>query len=571
MSRPWQQARPRLSRNALVVVALAILSPAALAGGEGAREQQQQRAAVPNAAVVPNARPIARGSDLASCLKAIEGAPELRLPGSPDYELYGNGLRTMEPHTPAAVLFPDTTPQVQAAVVCATRHGVRPIPRSGGFSFENLGTADGALVIDLSNMAEVVIDAGAMTATADAGVRMGNLYYEIFKQGRAAGGRNLTCLGGTYPQIGFGGILLAGGYGAFTRKFGLLSDSLISAKMVDAKGQLLSVDEESHPDLLFALRGGGGGTYGIVVEATIRLFEIPVVTLARIKYESLEHAVALFDRFQRWGPTSPPELSLKYNLKPDKTDVNIQYMGSKADLDRLIREESGMLFPGGVYEAAECDVQGSRGWTPEGSIIPAGKRGGWKTVSHFLLEPQCMAHEATVVPQRVRPGGPLAFMKEAAQYRSAYFDQPIPLKGLEAIRDVVAAPMPQWRQVLCRVHGPGLSALADGFSAFGNRGQRVVCEYGTSFGMRRTLEQTPKKLADEVWAWFKQARDVMGAYDSGAEYNGWINRFDKPENYFGANYEALKRIEKKYDPDNVFFNALSVVARRRLAERDAEL
>ena len=63
-------------------------------------------------------------------------------------------------------------------------------------------------------------------------------------------------------QIGFGGILAAGGYGAFTRKYGLLADSLLEAKVVDAAGRLLTASEREHPDLLFALKGGGGGTYG---------------------------------------------------------------------------------------------------------------------------------------------------------------------------------------------------------------------------------------------------------------------------------------------------------------------
>lgn len=75
-----------------------------------------------------------------------------------------------------------------------------------------------------------------------------------------------------------------------------MSDSLISATVVDAKGRLLEASEKLNPDLLFALKGGGGGTYGIVVEATVRLLEIPVVTLARIKYANLEKAVQLFDR-----------------------------------------------------------------------------------------------------------------------------------------------------------------------------------------------------------------------------------------------------------------------------------
>lgn len=156
-------------------------------------------------------------------------------------------------------------------------------------------------------------------------------------------------------------------------------------------------------------------------------------------------------------------------------------------------------------------------------------------------------------------------MREAAQYRSAYFSQIISTKGLEAIRDVISRPShatKAWRQILCRAHGPGLTQLADGYSAFGNRKQRMVCEWGASFGMRKVGSQLPKQISDPIWAWFAEARDVIGRYDSGAEYNGWLNRFDHVENYFSPNYEKLRGIKRKYDPGNVFWNILSVKPRR---------
>ena len=78
-----------------------------------------------------------------------------------------------------------------------------------------------------------------------------------------------------------------------------------------------------------------------------------------------------------------------------------QYLGPKGELEKLLRQKSGLLLPGAIYEDAECDIQGSRGWTPETSIVKAGPQGGWKVESHFLIAPKCMPHDATVVPQRV--------------------------------------------------------------------------------------------------------------------------------------------------------------------------
>ena len=242
----------------------------------------------------PSAAAPANGA-FVSCLTAISGKPELSLPGFQNYGLVSNGIRLPKLKRPAAVIFPDTIPQVQAAVLCAVRHNVDPIPRSGGCSFEGLSTADGALVIDLTNMAAVVVDVPSMTARVQTGIRMGKLYTDVFNAGNAVG-RNLSCLGGVWPQIGFGGLMAAGGYGSMSRAYGVLADHVIAAKVVDAKGRLLDASPTVNPDLFFAIRGGGGGTYGIVVEATIKLIEVPVVAVGLMKFTTLDHGVEVLDR-----------------------------------------------------------------------------------------------------------------------------------------------------------------------------------------------------------------------------------------------------------------------------------
>jgi FAD/FMN-containing dehydrogenase len=230
------------------------------------------------------------------CLQSIPGQPEVIYPDSPLYPTFSNGLRVQhQVAKPAAIILPTTTEQVQAAVICAVNNTARPIPRSGACSFENLGTGTDALVIDLNNMAAVKVDLKSMTAVVQTGIRMGNLYAHLTEVGEA-GGRNITCMGGVWPHVGFGGLLAAGGYGSLSRKHGLLADSLLSAKVVDAKGQLLEASPTENPDLFFAIRGGGGGTYGIVVEATIRLYEVPMVTIGVLRYPTLASAAKVLDR-----------------------------------------------------------------------------------------------------------------------------------------------------------------------------------------------------------------------------------------------------------------------------------
>lgn len=146
-------------------------------------------------------------------------------------------------------------------------------------------------------IAGVSVDVGALTATVQAGTRMGNVYMAVYRAGQSASPpRQLTCTGGVWPQLGFGGLIAAGGYGSMSRKYGVLADNIVSAKVVDAQGKLLLADSNTNPDLFFAVRGGGGGTYGIVVEATLKLVEVPVVSLGHISYKGLDTAVELLDR-----------------------------------------------------------------------------------------------------------------------------------------------------------------------------------------------------------------------------------------------------------------------------------
>jgi hypothetical protein len=101
---------------------------------------------------------------------------------------------------------------------------------------------------------------------------------------------------GLFLQVGVGGVMAAGGYGSFSRKHGLFIDGVLRAKVVLANGTLVTASPKSHPDLLWAIRGGGGGTYGIVTEATVRLFEYPVVTIGALWTRDLADVPKFMDR-----------------------------------------------------------------------------------------------------------------------------------------------------------------------------------------------------------------------------------------------------------------------------------
>ncbi len=167
---------------------------------------------------------------------------------------------------PAAIVRPTSSEEVARAVTRARDDGLELAVRSGGHSRAGYGTSDGGLVIDLSAMKGLDIDADAKTVWAESGIRAGEFT-------NATGDAGLVTGFGDSGSVGIGGITLAGGLGFLVRKNGLTIDDLLAAEVVTADGEVVEASEESEPDLFWAIRGGEGN-FGIATRLKLRLHEI---------------------------------------------------------------------------------------------------------------------------------------------------------------------------------------------------------------------------------------------------------------------------------------------------------
>ena len=170
---------------------------------------------------------------------------------------------------PAAIVRAADASDVARVVTLARETGAELAVRGGGHSRAGHGTSEGGIVLDLSAMNAVEVDADGRTAWAQTGVTAGDYTRATGEHGLATG------LGDT-PTVGLGGITLSGGIGFLVRRNGLTIDDLLAAEVVTADGELLEVDEETHADLFWALRGGGGN-FGVVTRLRFRLHEIDEV------------------------------------------------------------------------------------------------------------------------------------------------------------------------------------------------------------------------------------------------------------------------------------------------------
>ncbi len=180
--------------------------------------------------------------------------------GAKGYDELRNGFNKRISHWPTAIALCKSTDDAVASVTYAKNNSLPISIRSGGHSFEGYSSNDGSLVIDFSGLDSAVLQRDG-TLIAGPGCRLAKLYDTILPHNR-------IIPAGSCGGVGLGGLALGGGYGFFSRKFGLTCDSLIDATVVDTKGNIHSAKDDA--ELLWALRGGGTGGLGIV---TSMMFE----------------------------------------------------------------------------------------------------------------------------------------------------------------------------------------------------------------------------------------------------------------------------------------------------------
>src|SRR5690242_1961919 len=182
-------------------------------------------------------------------------------PDHAEYEQARQLWNAMVDRRPGLILRCTSTEDVVAAVNVAREHGLPPSVRCGGHNVAGKGMSDGGLTIDLSGLREVTVDPERKLVHVGGGCRLGDV--------AATAPHQLIVAAGIMSETGVGGLALGGGIGWFSRKHGLTCDNFESLELVRASGEVIEVSAESHPELFWALRGGGGN-FGIVTRFTFR-------------------------------------------------------------------------------------------------------------------------------------------------------------------------------------------------------------------------------------------------------------------------------------------------------------
>src|SRR5215204_1426112 len=429
-------------------------------------------------------------------------------PQDPSYDEARQSFNARFSHFPAAIVVCDNTDVVRNAVRWARQEGVPLRARSGGHSYEGFSVVDGGLVVDVSGLGEVVVDVERGEAVIGAGARLLDCHRRLWDYG-------VTIPGGTCPGIGIAGLTLGGGIGFLSRQYGLTCDNLLAVDLVDADSDVLRASESEHADLFWALRGGGGGNFGIATAFTFRVHPIGDVVICTITWP-WDDAAEVVDAWQRWAPFVDERLCVSLAIgHPSAGTISATglFTGSAAELPPLLEPllQAGTPGPPQIQSLPYLTAAEQLAGPPIASGILR-----FKNASSLAYDPLPAEAIATLVEQ----------------LRAAPFESDL----------VGFFPL-----------GGAIASIDPGATAFVHR--RAL------FDLQYQAYWWDDAAAAASLAWVRDLRAAMAPYTTGA-YVNYIDAdiADWESAYYGTNLAHLQQVKSDYDPADVFNGPQSIPA-----------
>ena len=436
---------------------------------------------------------------------------EFLTPGSPKFDQYlpASNLRTML--RPALRAMCKTGQSVAAMLDWVRTNGLPFALRSGGHSYEGFSQSVN-VVIDTRRIEGVTLDAGRQTVTVGAGASLGAVY-------KALKGTEFAFAAGSCPTVGVAGHALGGGFGLLGRAYGLTCDNLLAVKIVTAESRILTADTQQEPDLFWACRGGGGGSFGIATEFSFRVQPLSQVLVFGVTWTLPKaKAMRLFKAWQQWAPAASNAITsiMKVGSRSDGK-LSLRCIGQSAGSESALRHElDGLLTL--EQPSAPLNIE---------SLT------FFDAVDHF--------------------SGGWAYETNYFKAKSDYVVNGLSDSGIQALLEALKGAPAGQIVALCDAYGGAISNVPSSASAFPHRDPQTFCiQYFSSWTRSADTSQRLRNMS-RVYA-------AMRPHVQGACYVNYCD-LDLPDwatSYWGANQPRLRRIKSRYDPGNIFRHAQSV-------------
>ena len=425
-------------------------------------------------------------------------------PGDPGYDQARKVFYGKWDRRPAAVVRPTSAEEVARVVTLAASSGSELAVRSGGHSLAGHSVSDGGIVLDLAELTTLDIDLEVRTAWAQTGLTAAAYGAQVGERGLATGF-------GDTGSVGIGGITLGGGVGFLVRAHGLTIDSLLAAELVTADGRTVRTDADTHPDLFWAIRGGGGN-FGVATRLQFQLHELDGVVGGMLLLRATAETIA---GFAAAAEAAPEELSAIANILP------------APPLPFIPTQVHGRLVVMALICFAGDPEAGQRALAPFRAL-------------------------ATPLADLVRPiGYPEMYPPEeegfhpTAVSHTMFLDR-LDTRAASTILEFLQASDAAMRAAQLRVLGGAIARVPDDATAFAHRQRRIMVNLAAFYQGSKD-----KPLRQR---WLERFATTLSPVDDGAYVNFLGD--DGParirQAYPGPTWDRLVAVKRRWDPDNLF-------------------
>lgn len=448
-------------------------------------------------------------------LKKLELKIQGRLiyPWSPDYNQYKNDFSNTYPTDPKIIALVENYNDIRELLSFANSIDLWTVIRSGGHSLADYSVCDG-LVIDLRNLNSIYVDYNNKTVTVDSAVLFGKLNGHLESYG-------LHLPGGGCPTVAVAGYMMGGGYGLTSRTFGMNCDNVLAVTVMLANGGIVVANESQNEDMYWAIRGGTGGNFGVLLNITYRVYELGNIFGVKIDWDindnlpdaaralyTMQNELLTQDKYPNFGMQIPITMDTDRHRK---VMFRGTWVGDQASLEEAIQPLTSL------NGASDIQI----------------KNGKYSTINGWLLE------GVPNIPHTVQTN---------AFTRSMYIDHQLGTSDWEAILSYFMKTAPNdYTMIDLEFYGGRINEFPIENSAFIHRNVQMdfFCD-----ALYNSI--TNDREANKIW--LEGFFNFLAQYGNGHSYQNYPNRNQRDYRwaYWGNYYTQLVTIKNKYDPDNFF-------------------
>ncbi|XP_055805821.1 berberine bridge enzyme-like 22 [Solanum dulcamara] len=507
-----------------------------------------------------------KGEDFLQCLFKYSKnniTQNIYTPGSPTYssilEYAQKNPRWLNSSHPLFIASPREESEIRPVILCSKKIGLQMKIKSGGHDYEGISYRSKSpfVMLDLSNLNKIKIDLNEETVWVQTGATLGEFYYAIAKKSKVHAFPSGVCF-----SIGTGGIISGGGIGALMRKFGLAADNVVDARVMDVNGNIL--DRKMNGDLFWAIRGGGGASFGVILAWKLKLVRIPEKLTVFTIRRKLEGNRNLLQKWEKIAHQLPEDLLIRVIIQNGVSSANdakkyveflfqAQYVGPVDELIPLLKQ----YFPEFNLERKDCfqksNTAGAEKDCHEVSWI--------QSILYFffrkLTDPPETLLEKSIPTHKNYNKGTSDFVKT-----------PIPESGWEMIEKMFLEE--ENPQIIFEPFGGKLDEISESEIPFPHRkGNLYNIQYLIYWG------NNSESISSQKIAWMRKLYKEMEPYVANSPRTAYLNYRDLDfgtnhddysyskakiwgEKYYNGNFERLAKVKSKVDPNNFFRNEQSI-------------